>query len=428
MSKVNVLVIGTGYVGTTTGLVLCEKGHKVTGLDIDEKKVAALSAGRLHFYEKGLPELLRKHLTEKNISFTTDVKTAIERNDLIFICVGTPKNKDGTADLSAVYSVAKMIGTYMNKYKVVINKSTVPVGTAGKVKIIIETENGKIPFDVVSNPEFLREGSAVHDAFHPDRVVIGSSSKKALEMMRQLYAAENSPYIETTPNAAELIKYASNSFLAMKISFINQLARLCDSIEVDIDEISKGIGLDHRIGPHFLKAGIGYGGSCFPKDVSALITIAKEEGMNLSILEEVEAINQSQPFYFLEKVEKAIGGLENKSIAVLGLAFKPGTDDTRESPSLILLDKLVGKGCSVKVHDPIVTLSNPYVKQCKDVLDAVAGVDAVLLITDWEEYVNLDWEMVRNSVNQQYVFDGRNVLNKQELEKIGFHYEGIGKP
>ncbi|MCC3355654.1 MULTISPECIES: UDP-glucose dehydrogenase family protein [Bacillus] len=424
----NVLVIGTGYVGTTTGLVLCEKGHIVTGLDIDDKKVEALSAGRLHFYEKGLPELLKKHLTEKNISFTTDVKTAIEQNDLIFICVGTPKNEDGSANLNAVYSVAKMIGTYMNKYKVVINKSTVPVGTASKVTTVIEAENGKVPFDVVSNPEFLREGSAVYDALHPDRVVIGSSSKKALEMMRQLYAAENSPFIETTPSAAELIKYASNSFLALKISFINQLARLCDNMQVDIDEISKGIGLDHRIGPHFLKAGIGYGGSCFPKDVSALITIAKAEGMDLSILEEVKAINQSQPFYFLEKVEKVIGGLDNKSIAVLGLAFKPGTDDTRESPSLVILDELTSKGCSVKVHDPIVTLSNPYVKQCKDVLDAVAGVDAVLLITDWEEYLKLDWEKVKSTVKQPYVFDGRNVLNKQELVKFGFNYEGIGKP
>ncbi|MDR4886988.1 UDP-glucose/GDP-mannose dehydrogenase family protein [Fredinandcohnia sp. QZ13] len=424
----NVLVIGTGYVGTTTGLVLCEKGHKVTGLDIDEKKVEALSAGRLHFYEKGLPELLRKHLNQNNISFTTDVKTAIQQNDFIFICVGTPKKKDGSADLSAVYSVAKMIGTYMNKYKVVINKSTVPVGTASKVKEVIEAENGKVPFDVVSNPEFLREGSAVYDALHPDRVVIGSSSKKALEMMRQLYVSETSPIVETTPNAAELIKYASNSFLALKISFINQLARLCDMMQVDIDEISKGIGLDHRIGPHFLKAGIGYGGSCFPKDVSALITIAKEEGMILSILEEVEEINKSQPFYFLEKVEKHIGGLEGKSIAVLGVAFKPGTDDTRESPSLVVIDELVSKGCSVNVHDPIVTITNPSVKQFDHVFDAVDGVDAIVLITDWDEYLNLDWQKVKSTVNRPYIFDGRNALNKQELVNIGFHYEGIGKP
>lgn len=424
----NVLVIGTGYVGTTTGLVLCEKGHKVTGLDIDEKKVKALSDGKLHFYEQGLPELLTKHLTQKNISFTTDSKTAIQQNDYIFICVGTPKNEDGSADLSAVYSVAKMIGTHMNKYKVVINKSTVPVGTASKVKAVIEAENGDIPFDVVSNPEFLREGSALYDALHPDRVVIGSYSHKALEMMTQLYSGETAPIIETTPNAAELIKYASNSFLALKISFINQLARLCDIMGVDIDEISKGIGLDHRIGPHFLKAGIGYGGSCFPKDVSALITIAKEQGMNLSILEEVESINKTQPFYFLEKVDEKIGGLEKKSIAVLGIAFKPGTDDTRESPSLVLLDELVSKGCVVKVHDPIVRLSNPSVEQCNDVFETVEGVDAVLLITDWEEYTQLDWEKVKNAVRQPFVFDGRNVLNKQELESLGFQYEGIGKP
>ncbi|WP_449539508.1 UDP-glucose dehydrogenase family protein [Ferdinandcohnia sp. Marseille-Q9671] len=424
----NVLVIGTGYVGTTTGLVLCEKGHKVTGLDIDEKKVDALSRGNLHFYEKGLPELLTKHLSLQTISFTTDVKEAIEQNDFIFICVGTPKNEDGSADLRAVYSVAKMIGTYMNNYKIVINKSTVPIGTANEVKKVIEAENNTIPFDVVSNPEFLREGTALYDALHPDRVVIGSTSKKALEMMRKLYASETAPFIETTPKAAELIKYASNSFLALKISFINELARLCDILKVDIDEVSKGMGLDRRIGPYFLKAGIGYGGSCFPKDVSALLTIAKEQGMNLSILDQVETLNKSQPFYFIEKLQNTLGDLDKKRIAILGLAFKPGTDDTRESPSFVIIDELLRRGCSVNVHDPIVTLSSQKVNQCRDIFDAVSGVDAVLLCTDWEEYKQLNWDKVKEVVKQPYIFDGRNVLNKHELEKIGLHYEGIGKP
>lgn len=424
----NVLVIGTGYVGTTTGLVLCERGHKVMGLDIDKKKVEALSNGRLHFYEKGLPKLLKEHLEKKNISFTTDVKAAIEQNDIIFICVGTPKNEDGSADLSAVYSVARMIGTFMNQYKVVINKSTVPVGTAAKVKEIIESVNADIPFDVVSNPEFLREGSALYDALHPDRVVIGGSSQKAFEMMRSLYSTETAPFIETTPQAAELIKYASNSFLALKISFINQLARLCDTLEVDIDEVSKGMGLDHRIGPHFLKAGIGYGGSCFPKDVSALISIAKEQGIRLSILEEVEAINKSQPFYLINKLENALGVLEKKRIAVLGLAFKPGTDDTRESPSLVLIDELIKKGCSLKVHDPIVTVTDQRVEQCTDVIGTVSDTDAVVLVTDWGEYTQFDWGKVFEVVKQPYVLDGRNVLNKQELENLGFHYQGIAKP
>lgn len=423
----NVLVIGTGYVGTTTGLVLCEKGHRVTGLDIDQKKVDALTSGELHFYEQGLPELLKKHLSEKNISFTTDPKTAIEKNDMIFICVGTPKHEDGSADLRAVHAVAKLIGTYMNNYKVVINKSTVPVGTADIVRDIIKEQNKNVPFDVVSNPEFLREGTALFDALHPDRIVIGSTSKKATEMMKKLYQDESAPILETTPKAAELIKYASNSFLALKISFINELARLCDTLEIDIDEISKGIGLDHRIGPHFLKAGIGYGGSCFPKDVSALITTAKEYGMKLTILEEVESINHSQPLYFIKKLEQTLGELQNKRIAVLGLAFKPGTDDTRESPSFVIIDELLQRGCTVRVHDPIVQLLNPHVEQLSSVLETVTGVDAILLCTDWEEYKLLDWSKLKNAVNQRYFFDGRNIFLKQEMEQLGFNYEGVGK-
>ncbi|RFB18196.1 UDP-glucose/GDP-mannose dehydrogenase family protein [Bacillus sp. HNG] len=423
----NVLIVGTGYVGTTTGLVLCEKGHKVTGLDIDESKVKALSMGNLHFYEKGLQELLTKHLTQKNILFTTNAKKAIEQNDFIFICVGTPKNTDGSSDLRAVNAVAKIIGKSINDYKVIVNKSTVPVGTTIKIKEWIKSENNEVPFDIVSNPEFLREGSALHDALFPDRVVIGCLTKKAVNMMRKLYEGETAPLIETTPNAAEFIKYTSNSFLALKISFINELARLCDKLEIDIDEISKGIGLDHRIGPYFLNAGLGYGGSCFPKDISSFITIAQDQGMDLSILNKVETINKSQPLYFLDKVEQVLGGLEGKNIAVLGLAFKPGTDDTRESPSLLIINELLSRGCSVKVHDPIVTLSNQKVKQYKDILDVVSDTDALLLCTEWKEYKQLDWREVKQAVRQPYVFDGRNSLNKFELKKIGFYYEGVGK-
>lgn len=354
-----ILIIGTGYVGTTTGLIFCEMGHQVTGLDLDDKKIKALEAGKLHFYEPGLEDLLTKHVGANNISFTKKVKKAVKENDVIFICVGTPQGVDGSADLSFVKNVAESIGENMDNYKVIVTKSTVPVGTAELVtKWIRKKQNDPIPFDVVSNPEFLREGSAVLDALNPDRIVIGTTSEKARAIMRDLYKDFHCPIVETNPRASEMIKYAANSFLALKISYINELARLCNRLQINVNDVSKAIGLDHRIGPHFLNAGLGYGGSCFPKDVSALIQIARTNGRPLSILESAAKVNKEQTDYFIEKIKQALGGnLQSKTIAVLGVAFKANTDDTREAPSLVIIKQLLEEKVNLRVHDPIVKLS-----------------------------------------------------------------------
>lgn len=421
-----ILIVGTGYVGTTTGLIFCEMGHQVTGLDLDDQKIKALQAGKLHFYEPGLEDLLSKHVSAQNIIFTKNAKSAIEENDLIFICVGTPQGADGSADLTYVKSVAESISIYMNRYKVIVTKSTVPVGTANLVtKWIKESQDEQILFDVVSNPEFLREGSALHDALNPDRIVIGTTSETASKLMRELYQNFPCPIIETNPKASEMIKYAANSFLAMKISYINELARVCDDLKINVKDVSKGVGLDHRIGPHFLKAGMGYGGSCFPKDVNALIQIAKENGEPLSILESVVQVNEGQPRYFIDKMKRVLGGdLKNKIIAVLGLAFKANTDDTRESPSLNLIKRLKVEQAKIKVHDPIVKMAGLF-DQYPVIEETVADADALVICTDWDEYKNLDWESLKLLMKQPYVFDGRNILDKGILESLGFHYVGV---
>lgn len=420
-----VLIVGTGYVGTTTGLIFCEMGHQVTGLDLDDGKIQALQAGKLHFFEPGLEELLTKHVQAKTISFTRDTKTAVEENDVIFICVGTPKSADGSADLTFVQNVAQSIGQYMNQYKVIVTKSTVPVGTAEKVtNWVASAQSTPIAFDVVSNPEFLREGSALHDALHPDRIVIGTNSAKAGAIMKELYENFDCPIIETNPKASEMIKYAANSFLAMKISYINELARLCDGLEINVNDVSKGIGLDHRIGPHFLHAGMGYGGSCFPKDVRALLQTAKENESPLSILKKVVKVNDEQPVFFIKKIKQALGEeLKNKTIAVLGLAFKANTDDTRESPSLVLIEKLQKEQALIRAHDPIVKMGQ--LQTFQTIEETITGADALVICTDWDEYKQLDWASLKPLMKQPYLFDGRNMLDKTQLEGLGFHYVGI---
>jgi UDPglucose 6-dehydrogenase len=422
---VKILIIGTGYVGTTTGLIFCEMGHKVTGLDLDEQKIQALRAGNLYFYEPGLEELLTKHIQNNQLTFTNDTETAIKDNDLIFICVGTPQAPDGSADLTYVKKVAQSIGQHLNQYKVIVTKSTVPVGTAKLVTSVIqENQTFPIPFDVVSNPEFLREGSALEDALHPDRIVIGTTSETARTIMRELYKDFHCPIVETHPKASEMIKYAANSFLALKISYINELARVCDKLSINVNDISNGIGLDHRINPHFLKAGMGYGGSCFPKDVNSLIQTAKELGNPLSILEAVVKVNAEQPVYFIEKMKQSLGSdLKNKKIAVLGLSFKANTDDTRESPSLILIDKLLEEQATIKTHDPIVKMGVPH--QFPTIEETVAGADALVICTDWDDYKNLNWQSLKTLMKQPYIFDGRNMLDKEKVEKLGFYYCGM---
>lgn len=424
-----ILIIGTGYVGTTTGLIFCEMGHKVTGLDIDEQKLQNLQSGKLHFYEPGLEELLNKHIEKGNIQFTNNTELAIKENDVIFICVGTPQGSHGGADLKFVKDVASSIGKYLNRYKVIVNKSTVPVGTADKVSIWIkENMVSEFEFDVVSNPEFLREGSALNDALNPDRIVLGCPSDKSKKIMKQLYSGFNCPIIETNQNAAELIKYAANSFLALKISYINEIALLCDSLNVNINEISKGIGLDHRIGPHFLKAGIGYGGSCFPKDVNELIFSANKNNVKLSILESAVKTNLLQPLRFFNKIKSTLGTLEQKKIAILGLSFKPHTDDTRESSSLKIIEKLIEYDVIISVHDPIVkTINQKDVIQCLTIEDTLKGSDAVIICTDWPEYKEINWKEMKEIMNSPYIFDGRNMLNPTKLKEIGFIYKGVGQ-
>ncbi|KLT16610.1 nucleotide sugar dehydrogenase [Neobacillus vireti] len=403
-------------------------GHQVTGLDLDDHKLQALKAGKLYFYEPGLEELLSRHVAAKNIYFTKNTKKAVKENDIIFICVGTPMETDGSANLTYVKNVAESIGKYMNKSKIIVTKSTVPVGTAELVeKWVSGKQATPIRFDVVSNPEFLREGSALQDALNPDRIIIGTKSEKARKIMKELYKDFHCPIVITNPKASEMIKYAANSFLAMKISYINELARLCDALNINVNEVSKGIGLDTRIGPQFLRAGMGYGGSCFPKDVNALIQTAKEQGKPLSILESVVKVNEKQPIYIIEKIKQALGGnLINKKIAVLGLSFKANTDDTRESPSLRLIDRLLAEQAQVKVHDPVVKIAaRPSLVQLQSVEETVAGAEALVIGTDWDEYKVLEWVNLKPLMAHPYIFDGRNMLDKRMVTNIGFYYEGI---
>ncbi|MFD2616330.1 UDP-glucose dehydrogenase family protein [Terrilactibacillus laevilacticus] len=423
----NILVIGTGYVGATTGLVFSEMGHKVTGLDLDKNKINKLEKGELHFFEPGLEEILKKHIDGENITFTTDPITAIKENEIIFICVGTPQDGDGSANLRYVKNVAETIGKYMNTYKVIVDKSTVPVGTAALVENWVkEYQKNDIPFDVVSNPEFLKEGSALQDALNPDRIVIGSLNEKATNMMKSLYKDFTCPIIITSPKAAELIKYAANSFLALKISYMNELARLCDVLDININDIAKGIGLDRRIGKYFLQAGIGYGGSCFPKDVNALLKTAKDSQVELTILNAAVNTNKTQVNYLLKKIKKVLGKLKGKTIGILGLTFKPNTDDMREAPALKVISLLLDAGAKVKVHDPVVKIGIKNVIQSDDVYQTLKDTDAVILCTEWEMYKNLDWLKMKSLVDSPIIFDGRNMLNKETVEKIGFDYYGIG--
>lgn len=425
----DILVVGTGYVGTTTALIFAEQGHRVTGLDVDTNKIENLQAGKLHFYETGLEELLNKHLQQKNIVFTTNVEKGIRNNEIIYICVGTPQKDDGSADLIYVEQVAKSIGKLMNGYKTVVTKSTVPVGTAEKVtEWIKESQIAPYEYDVVSNPEFLREGSALYDALHPDRIVVGALTERAFQKMREVFGAVSFPYLETTPRASELIKYAANSFLALKISYINELARLCDRLNINVRDVAKGMGLDKRIGTSFLEAGIGYGGSCFPKDVNALLDAANQYGVALSILKSAINVNKTQPFYVLEKMKQVLGSLEGKTIAILGLSFKANTDDIRDASSLIVIDYLLKESVNIKIHDPVVTLPSSCFKQYETVEETVTNADAVLICTDWSQYKDFAWETIKDKIANPIIFDGRNCLNAEKIKRLGFIYRGVAYP
>ncbi len=426
----HILVIGTGYVGTTTIVAFAEMGWKVTGLDTDMRKIQLLQQGTLHFYEQGLEDLLVKHLKDRNITFTSDSEDAIRAHNIIFICVGTPSHADGSADLTYLKEVSKEIGHAMNGYKLIINKSTVPVGTLEKVANWIKSTNDSSQaFDVASNPEFLREGSALTDALHPDRIVIGAYSDSVKTQLRELYQSMECPIMITTPRTAELIKYASNAFLATKISYMNELSRLCDQLGVSVIDVAQGMGLDPRIGQSFLRAGIGFGGSCFPKDIAALLHTAEKHDSDLSIIKNVMSVNQSQTMYLLNKARKRLSGFQHRRIALLGLAFKPDTDDTRHSPSLRILDKLLREHAYVTAHDPVAKLtldSHHNWKQCNRPEQALRRADAVILCTEWPLYQSIDWSRMRDIMNKPNIFDGRNMLDAQQMRSLGFHYQGIG--
>ncbi|OZB92150.1 UDP-glucose/GDP-mannose dehydrogenase family protein [Paenibacillus sp. XY044] len=427
----NILVIGTGYVGTTTALVFAEIGWNVTGLDVNPQKIKLLRQGKLHFYEPGLEDLLKKHLGTKRIRFTTDKKKAIKDNDIIFICVGTPSLPDGSADLRYVKQVAEDIGKHMNSDKLIINKSTVPVGTQELITAWTrDAQTALIPFEVVSNPEFLREGKALMDALQPDRIIIGTNSENAAKRIGKLYESMQCPIIVTTPRTAEFTKYAANAFLATKISFINELAKLSDRLGVNVKEVAYGIGLDNRIGISFLQAGIGYGGSCFPKDVAALLNMAKHNDVELKLLKRVVHVNQTQHLYMLQKVRERIGNLAGKKVALLGLAFKPDTDDIREAPAIRMIQKLRNEMAYVQVYDPIATLPpelmDESIKFGSSPEETMEGADAAIICTEWPMFLEIDWVQVKDSMNAPNLFDGRNLLDADQMKCIGFYYQGIG--
>lgn len=440
MSKI--AVIGTGYVGLVSGAILSDFGHSVTCVDIDEDKVNGLKQGIIPIYEPGLKSIVENNVYYKRLCFTTSIKEAVESNDVIFIAVGTPPKDDGSADLQYVLAVAESIANHMNGYKVVVDKSTVPIGTGQKVKNMIESiltkRDVKHDFDVVSNPEFLREGSAVYDFSHPDRVVLGVESDRALQVMKEVYRVlylNETPFVETNIETAEMIKYASNAFLAMKITYINEIANLCEKVGANVQHVAKAMGKDGRISPKFLHAGPGYGGSCFPKDTKALAQIAREYGESISLIETTVQANEKQKIRMVKKITDAMGDIAGKTIAVLGITFKPNTDDMRDAPSLVIIPELVKLGAKIKAFDPEGEKEgdwrfkdvSEHMTFCKDEYEAIEHVDAVVLMTEWNQFRNLELERVMNITKDQYFFDLRNVYRRETMEKLGFKYYAVGR-
>ncbi len=430
----NLTVVGTGYVGLVTGVGFANLGNSVICLDIDKEKIDTLENGQLTIYEPGLQELFNRNFKGGRLRFTTDVQAAILESDIIFICVGTPTNEREEADLTAVKEVAKAVGKFMNEYKVIVNKSTVPVGTADLVrKIILENQENTVEFDVVSNPEFLREGAAVKDFENPNRVIIGTDSEKAEEILMSLYrsvARTDRPIIVTDVKSAEITKYASNAMLATRISFMNQLAHLCEKTGADIRSVSRGMGLDGRIGPRFLQAGVGYGGSCFPKDVKALIATLKQHGCDADLFEAVDHINEKQKSVAVEKLTSVLD-VKESTIAVWGISFKPKTDDIREAPSLTVIRSLQEMGAVIHAFDPV-AMDNAgsvlsEVRYFEDPYEAIRDCDALIVITEWDEFRNLDMRAVKVLLRQPIVVDGRNIYDKNEMTELGFTYMGIGR-
>ncbi len=434
-----IAIVGTGYVGLVTGACFAEVGIEVTCVDIDKNKIEKLKQGISPIYEQGLDEILLRNIEKKRLNFTTDLTSCLNESEVIFCAVGTPPDEDGSADLSYVLDVARTVGKNMNSYKLVVTKSTVPVGTAQKVRKAIEEEQEKrgvnIPFDVASNPEFLKEGSAIKDFLYPERIVVGVESKQAEEVMHRLYkpfVLNGHPVIFMDVPSAEMTKYVANAMLATRISFMNDVANLCELVGADINLVRKGVGSDSRIGSKFLYPGVGYGGSCFPKDVKALIKTAEQSGYNMRVLKSVEDVNYDQKLLLFNKFWVKFGGnIKGKTVALWGLAFKPGTDDMREAPSLVLIDKLIKEGCKVKAYDPVSMLETKRrigdtIQYCNDIYETVKNADVLFLVTEWTEFRFPDWKKIKSQLNYPMIFDGRNLYEKDEIIKEGFYYEGVG--
>lgn len=431
-----ICMVGTGYVGLVSGACLADFGNNVLCVDIDAKRLEQIKSGIMPIYEPGLRELVERNYSSGRLQFTTDLGSAVEESSVVFSAVGTPMLEDGSCDLTAVFQVAKDIAEHIHGYKVIVQKSTVPVGTSEKVGDVIEEHlKKKVEFDRVSNPEFLREGSAIEDFMRPNRVVIGVETERAREIMREIYRPLyllETPVVFTTIRTAELIKYASNAFLATKISFINEIADLCEKLGADIDEVAKAMGLDRRIGPKFLHAGVGYGGSCLPKDVSAIMHTAGDVGIHLRVITAAHDVNESRVPIVMDKIMSEIPDLKGRHIAVLGLAFKPNTDDIREASSLKLIDGLIEKGAMVRAYDPA-AMDNAKVEYkkritfCDNAYEAAEGADALVIMTEWNEFRVLDLDKVKDLMKEPIVFDCRNIYKPGRMKDMGFRYRSFGR-
>jgi UDPglucose 6-dehydrogenase len=428
----SVAVVGTGYVGLTTAVCLADLGHQVIGMDIDAAKVARLNSGQATIYEPGLDALLPATLSSGRLKFTTEYSEAVPSAEFVFIAVGTPPGRRGDADLHFVKQAAKSIAGAMKRTVTIVNKSTVPIGTGNIVaRIVGENLAQEIPFQVVSNPEFLREGSAIHDFMHPDRLVFGSHNEQAARSVAGLYSKLDTKFLITDLHTAEMIKYASNAFLATRISFINEIARICERVDADVKVVSEGMGMDRRIGPLFLEAGIGYGGSCFPKDVKALARMAETLGYHPELLDAVMEINVDQRTLVVEKLREVLGGLRGQVIGLLGLSYKPNTDDVREAPAIDVIENLLQKGAQVRAYDPkampVLKAQMNSIEYCRDPYAVAKGADALLLVTEWDEFAQLDYDRIKEEMRRPVLVDGRNMLDPKTMRDLGFVYRGVGR-
>ena len=435
----NIAIVGTGYVGLVSGTCFAEMGAHVTCVDVDDQKIQKLKDGIMPIYEPGLEELVKRNVGFERLKFTTDLTEVLDDVEVVFSAVGTPPDEDGSADLKYVLAVARQFGQNINKYTILVTKSTVPVGTAKKVKAAIQEELDKrgvqVPFDVASNPEFLKEGAAIKDFMSPDRVVVGTESEKAKEVMTRLYRPlmlQNFRVIFMDIPSAEMTKYAANAMLATRISFMNDIANLCERVGANVDSVRKGIGTDSRIGSKFLYAGCGYGGSCFPKDVKALVHTGLDNDYHMEVIEAVERVNEKQKSIVYDKIIKMAGPVKGKTIAIIGLSFKPETDDMREAPALVVIDKLLADGATIRVFDPIAMDEckrriGDSVTYCRNMYDAADGADVFALMTEWRQFRMPSWNVIKKVMTSNVVVDGRNIYDRQELEELGFIYTRIGE-